>query len=183
MRLLRLVISTQCVGAAPRARPRRTRYGSRYGRGTGTCGTVVHHLRRENIKGAFYNAYKYEQPRRQACCCLTRKCSPVLRSCNAPRVPPFMYSYHLRERSRGGRKSTHGRPKAVTWPATAVSTSRSVTDRQLHRHTHSCEARVEASRQAAPSPALEALRRGGPCPVEEDRRQGGLGGADESPPN
>ena len=86
MRLLRLVISTQCVGAAPRARPRRTatRYGSRYGRGTGTCGTVVHHLRRENIKGAFYNAYKHEQPRRQACCCLTRKCSPVLRSCKLP---------------------------------------------------------------------------------------------------
>ena len=84
MRLLRLVISTQCVGAAPRARPRRTRYGSRYGRGTGTCGTVVHHLRRENIKGAFYNAYKHEQPRRQACCCLTRKCSPALRSCKLP---------------------------------------------------------------------------------------------------
>ena len=58
-----------------------------------------------------------------------------------------------------------GRPKAVTRPATAGYTSRSVTDRQPHRHTHSCEARVEAPRRAAPSRALEAVRRGGPCPV------------------
>lgn len=103
---------------------------------------------------------------------LTRKCSGA----------PVHERTRTRRIRRGG-GAIRGRPKAVTRPATAGSTSRSVTDRQPHRHTHSCEARVEAPRLTAPSRALEAVRRGVPCPVEEDRRQGGLGGADESPPN
>ena len=182
MRLLRLVISTQRNAWARRVGRGRAVYpvGTAGGRGCGTVGSSSD--LRENMK--VRSTMHTNMNSLVGVLLSDAQVLPGPPKLQAPRVPPFMYSaYHLRERSRGGRKSTHGRPKAVTWPATAVSTSRSVTDRQLHRHTHSCETRVEAPRQTAPSRALEALRRGGPCPVEEDRRQGGLGGADESPPN
>ena len=160
-----------------RARPRRIPGG--YGRGTGLRDGSSSSDLRENMK-----VRSTMHTNMNSLVGVLLSDAQVLRS--APMLPerPSSSVLLLYEKdARGGRRSTHGRPKAVTRPATAVSTSRSVTDRQLHRHTHSCETRVEAPRQTAPSRALEALRRGGPCPVEEDRRQGGLGGADESPPN